>query len=107
MNQEEMRQRLIDLIEQPMPMMCGTVTYGEMRMPEYQARFIVNNLIANGVTIRERGEWQPNYETFVDYAGIETEPIQTGWVCSVCGEHDNNYPFCPHCGADMRGVKDE
>ena len=106
MTQEELRQRLIELVEQPMPMMCGTVTYGEMRMPEYQARFIVNNLIANGVTIRERGEWVSKGEGVWECSHCKEEIIadaygdihpadDCGWVC------------CPVCGSDLRGVKDE
>ena len=81
MTQEELKQRLIELIEQPMPMMCGTVTYGEMRMPEYQARFIVNNLIANGVTIQKNAYWKTR-EDKNDYLWVE---------CSNCGFMVENY----------------
>ena len=29
------------------------------------------------------------------------------YTCSVCGEHSNRYDYCPNCGADMRGERDE
>lgn len=32
------------------------------------------------------------------------------WVCSECGYRVvryNNTPYCPNCGADMRGEQDE
>ena len=63
-------------------------------------------LIANGVTVRERGRWIEDYETFVNDNGYESEPIHTGFVCSVCGRHSLSIePYC-HCGADMRGEED-
>ena len=51
------------------------------------------------------GEWLPDYETFVDELERESEPIQTGWVCSLCGRQEfNREPYC-HCGAKMDGDK--
>lgn len=48
------------------------------------------------------GEWLPDYETFVDEWDRESEPIQTGWVCSVCGKQEvQKKPYC-HCGAKMK-----
>ena len=63
---------------------------------------IADHLIANGVTVRERGRWEPRTDAF-------------GFVrCSVC--HDCNiyddwadgkkWSFCPNCGSDMRGEED-
>lgn len=50
----------------------------------------------------KHGEWLPDYETFVDEWERESEPVQTGWVCSLCGRQEwNKEPYC-HCGADMR-----
>lgn len=47
------------------------------------------------------GEWLPDYETFVDDSERESEPIQTGWVCSLCGRQEfQKEPYC-HCGAKM------
>ncbi len=51
---------------------------------------------------RQRGEWKP----LTDYIGNEY------FECSKCHDafyvefgtpEDNNYNFCPNCGADMRG----
>ena len=42
--------------------------------------------------IRPHGEWIPDPEVNVFIR------------CSVCNELETwKYPFCPHCGADMRG----
>ena len=55
----------------------------------------------------KHGEWLPDYETFVDSIGYESEPIQTGWVCSVCGRQEyRKEPYC-HCGALMSNYEDE
>lgn len=49
----------------------------------------------------KHGEWLPDYETFVDGWERESEPIQTGWVCSLCGRQEfNQEPYC-NCGAKM------
>ena len=61
----------------------------------------VNYLIANGVTVREKGEWR-----------LLDECSNAGVYCSVCHkkvykEHYANVrpksKYCPNCGADMRG----
>ena len=45
-----------------------------------------------------RGEWEFNCDTFV---------IRK-YLCSQCSiPHDKESQFCPNCGADMRGEKDE
>jgi len=50
---------------------------------------------------RPQGEWK--YETKFDGIGW--------WYCSNCCEHKEwigkNSNFCPNCGADMRGEKNE
>jgi hypothetical protein len=54
----------------------------------------------------KRGQWVEDYETFVDGNGYESEPIHTGFVCSVCGRHSFAIePYC-HCGARMDGGED-
>lgn len=51
----------------------------------------------------KHGEWLPDIETFVDDSERESEPIQTGWVCSLCGRQEfKKEPYC-HCGAKMDG----
>lgn len=66
-----------------------------------------DNLIANGVTVREKGEWDDSgrYQ-FTD----GTKAIR----CTECGcalteiEYKKYfYNFCPVCGADMKGAEHE
>lgn len=47
---------------------------------------------------RKRGEW-------ID----KSNGIEGAWnYCSVCGEQAIDlYDFCPNCGADMRGERDD
>ena len=50
------------------------------------------------------GWWIEDYETFVDANGYESEPVQTGYVCSECGKDGYpNWHYCPNCGAKMDG----
>ena len=56
---------------------------------------IADHLIANGVVVREKGEW------ILHMDGSST--------CKKCRmntkyswDFDNSFNFCPHCGADMR-----
>lgn len=47
------------------------------------------------------GEWN---EFDIDYGGIPT----VGYQCSECGQSNGFITdFCPNCGADMRGEKNE
>jgi rubrerythrin len=62
------------------------------------------NVPAADVVEVRHGEWLPDYETFVDEWERESEPIQTGWVCSLCGRQEfAKEPYCPNCGAKMDG----
>lgn len=87
MNQEELKQRLLELIADGILKSYNGV---------YSLTEIADHLIANGVTIRERGEW------------IKTGlGISERVVCSQCGSERGSFmrpPFCNQCGADMRGV---
>lgn len=86
MNQEELKQWLIELLNE---------TFAE----QYEKRGLLTAphtaeaLLANGVTIRERGEWIV-HEGYAECGRCHAKTIYA---------HD----LCPHCGADMRGVKDE
>ena len=66
---------------------------------------LIDYLIANGVTVRERGRW----EIYDDGYGCEL------MYCPICksefydGDNDTIdqlHNFCPNCGADMRGEED-
>ena len=81
----------------------------DMNKPEESLRKLVNRIFhiptADVVEVRH-GEWLPDYETFVDDSERESEPIQTGWVCSLCGRQEfQKEPYC-HCGAKMNGKGD-
>lgn len=103
MTKEELRQRLIELIEHcscryspPCTGECAECINVDMR--DRQIEYIADHLIANGVTIRERGEWE-----------MQKYPLTQCSSCKILRdcEHEKGWNFCPHCGADMRGVKDE
>ena len=61
-----------------------------------------DHLIANGVVVREKGEWidwAKRHGVVLFHHGIRS----VGVVCSLCNKlSDNKYNFCPNCGADMR-----
>ena len=75
---------------------------------EYRHRFpcdMYKVAIANFPTVDAvevvHGRWIEDYDTFIQENGYESEPIHTGFVCSVCGRHSFAIePFC-HCGAKM------
>lgn len=72
-----------------------------------RAHIIILGQPAADVVEVKHGEWLPDYETFVDDSERESEPIQTGWVCSLCGRQEfQKEPYC-HCGAKMDGDKNE
>ena len=99
------REKLIELLESLF------VDYGAMAIffTSGEAEVLADHLIANGVTVRERGRWERDQvewcDPFVDSLPLWVDVMQ----CSVCkgyieGSHGKN--FCPHCGADMRGEED-
>lgn len=51
---------------------------------------------------RKKGRWDKPVEH-----GLPFKANHLGVVCSYCCSwSDNDYNFCPHCGADMKGEKD-
>lgn len=86
---EDMKEKLIELLKKNL-------------FDDYDFEDLAEELIANGVTVQKKGEWDIRID---DY---DCEYM----VCSVCdtdffdGENDTvDYKpnFCPVCGADMRG----
>ena len=78
------REKLIALLE--------SVEHARRLYPD----LYVDMLIANGVVVREKGEW------------VETD-YKPSWYrkCSLCGyriDAADKSDFCPGCGADMRGA---
>lgn len=99
---EELKQRLIELLNE---------TFSE----QYDKRGILTAphtaeaLIANGVTIRERGEWVLEHETYgktICSACKKECPIDRKPDPHAEFQMTDFYiesDFCPRCGADMRG----
>jgi hypothetical protein len=95
------REKLIELL------LCVPfveVIFGKREGKRYTTAWrIADHLIANGVTVRERGRWIQDGELDEDGNGQ--------YHCSVCsaGETHNpivDVPYCWKCGADMRGDED-
>lgn len=109
------REKLIELVGQVQDCGCDVTDVVEMNYVENSV--LVDHLIANGVTMRERGRWEDRY------GGKYANPF---YECSVCKKtiiptavykievdllgHEHIVQaltdFCPNCGADMRGVED-
>lgn len=92
MNEEELKQRLVELLDQAF--LESDDNFGRPCTEQ-----VATYIIANGVTIREYGKWvkpSPASETNCSRCG-RTPKMLFGYLPE----------FCPHCGADMRGVKDE
>ena len=118
MSEEELKQRLIELVLTDVE--CDKDGHGDCSTCEYRysddncfkyySRAITDFLIANGVTIRKRGEWILEHETYGKMicsackkeCSIERkpDPYAEFQMTDLYIESD----FCPHCGADMRGV---
>lgn len=64
---------------------------------DYDFEDIAEELIANGVTVRAKGKWVRQDDTY------------TRFMCSNCGtkNHAFRYDYCSHCGADMKGAEHE
>ena len=57
------------------------------------------------------GRWEPELmPTGVEYTGYPEMTVQA-LSCSVCGKcidvSEGYFSYCPNCGADMRGIKDD
>lgn len=87
--------------------------YG-MRIPDTVSNEeVADHLIANGVTVRERGRWEWYTDRCEDlFLGCDED---YGWRCNRCKTplEDCDDPevhptcnFCPNCGADMRPMEE-
>lgn len=68
-----------------------------------QSEYLIDHLIDSGVVVREKGEWMEMVDCVEDgYTGEYYEEIY--YNCLNCDyATTENTPFCPNCGADMRG----
>lgn len=83
------REKLIAALAEVLPYSHGCPQY----IARAKAEMIADYLIANGVVVREKGEWV--YDHWCEFK------------CSKCGALSKTEPrgeenFCPNCGADMR-----
>jgi hypothetical protein len=104
------REKLIELLDEASFMLkelCGG--YNDGTGNEVRA----DHLIANGVTVRERGRWEWYTDRCEDlFLGCDED---YGWRCNRCKTplEDCDDPevhptcnFCPNCGADMRQMEE-
>lgn len=87
-----MREKLIELIRH--------------EVVPYFAERIADHLIANGVTVRQKGE--PVKRVVMQLCNSDGEVVEEyyGYCCPFCDEEAVG-DFCPACGADMRGEEHE
>ena len=64
---------------------------------------IADHLIANGVVIREKGEWEEIDDMYFDDVIYRCDVCKEDFVTIDGTPADNLWNFCPNCGADMRG----
>lgn len=98
------REKLIELVGQVQDCGCDVTDVVEMNYVENSV--LVDHLIANGVTVRERGRWETTevteeWETVERYSHFHRE-----CKYSYCDNGLGGHYFCPNCGADMRGGED-
>ena len=105
MNDNISRQAAIDVVSRPI---CptGNATYDNAREAERES---IREELEQLTSADRRGEW----------IYCEDNDGNDGYRCDKCGYHVpwdytrksihfiEEYNFCPHCGADMRGVDDE
>ena len=106
-----MREKLIALMVEAESLCAAIDCYDDAALCEYAgevngcAAFRADHLLANGVVVREKGEWTEHQHTSYDDMR-EEDVIWFTYACSVCGgEVMSDYDFCPNCGADMRKVE--
>lgn len=92
------REKLIALLKGNLPNHSNEVAYWS----DEHIGALADHLLANGVVVREKGEWD-------DSGRYTFEDGSLAIRCNQCGaalhkdEWDKyNWHFCPNCGADMR-----
>jgi hypothetical protein len=99
------REKLIELLNEA-GQRCGDIECYDGEECEYAGEingcmaFIADHLLANGVVVREKGEWEPALDKQGEQR--EEEIFARVWRCPVCGEEEFYGNFCSECGSDMR-----
>lgn len=108
----DVREKLVELLGNIyLPMMAGSDTIGECRIPHKFKREIADHLIAHGVTVQELGgcKYCKEYEDLPEHF-IDGKPV--GRVFDTCVQPNENrlwhievpcgtdigIRFCPMCG---------
>ena len=69
-------------------------------MKLYFPQSFISFLQAQPLVEPVRGEWVPEEK-------IYRSPLALNYRCSQCGETNRKTNFCPNCGFDMRGEKND
>lgn len=69
---------------------------------------IIDKLPSSHVRKDVRGEWEEiHHMVITQIHSNKPNYEEVNYRCSVCGRMEpNREPFCPNCGADMRGKPD-
>lgn len=91
MTDEEVRRRLVELVEASL--------FRHIDKSCLLSENIVNDLLKNGVTIREHGEWKDNHCTVCGMTPIGEETWT--YYGLTPPKFEQWMGFCPICGADL------
>ena len=102
------REKLFDLMMRdpcPSPVICNP-NCKYYKSHHCHAERYADHLIANGVTVRERGRWETT-EVTEEWETVERfHHFHRECKYSYCDNGLGGHYFCPNCGADMRGEED-
>ena len=104
-----MKEKLIELMNEAekicWEMDCTNCLYDDER--SCGKKFTADHLIANGVVVRDKGEWDDTgrYQFMDGTKAIRCN--KCGCALTVIEYQKYFYNFCPVCGADMRGEEHE
>lgn len=102
------REKLFDLMMRdpcPSPVICNP-NCKYYKSHHCHAERYADHLIANGVTVRERGQWETTEVTEERETVERFHHFHRECKYSYCDNGLGGHYFCPNCGADMRGEED-